>query len=103
MRAGAPGASFASATDRDPRLHPQPEPKLSFRPRPEHELTQLTDENLIAYLREAAAAGDAGAARSALGGLVYGYVHNVRGRVRLLIPTYAVEGVGQEVLARAIG
>src|SRR5436305_7728799 len=98
MRAHVRGASFASATDRDWRLHPQPEPKLTFRPRPEHELTQLTDEDLIAYLREAAAAGDAGAARRALGVLVYGYVHNVRGRVRLLIPTYAVEEVVQEVL-----
>jgi RNA polymerase sigma factor (sigma-70 family) len=76
---------------------------VSFRPRPDHELAKLDDEKLIAYLREAASAGDAGAARSALATLTYGYLGNIRGRVRLRIPPHAVDDVVSEVLVRAIG
>jgi RNA polymerase sigma factor (sigma-70 family) len=76
---------------------------VSFRPRSDHELDQLSDEKLIAYIREASAAGDARAARRALAILVYGLAPDVKRRMALRLPSSAVEDATAEVLVRAVG
>jgi RNA polymerase sigma factor (sigma-70 family) len=76
---------------------------VSFRPLTDHELDQLTDDELIAYVREASNAGDTSAAKRALAILVYGYAGIVQRRVALGIPREAVEEVADEALVRALG
>ena len=98
----AGGASFASATARRQRLHPRPATRVSFRPRTDNELAQLTDEKLIAYIRDAAGVGDVEAAKRGLMFLVYGYRYTVRSRIALRIPTEAVEEATDEALVRAL-
>jgi RNA polymerase sigma factor (sigma-70 family) len=73
-----------------------------FRPRQDHELEQLPDDALIAYLRNAAAAGDAAAASRALAILVHGYAQDVERRLALRVPRWAVEDTAHEALVRAI-
>ncbi|HLH65186.1 MAG TPA: RNA polymerase sigma factor [Solirubrobacteraceae bacterium] len=75
---------------------------MSFRPLPEHELQLLSDERLIAYIRDARAAGDAAAARRGLALLVYGYERDVRRRLSLRLPAHAVEDATHDALVRAI-
>lgn len=74
---------------------------MSFKQQADHELDQLSDEALIAYIRDAAAAGKPDAAKRALGILVYGHEPNVRRRLSLRLPTHAVEEVTGETLVRA--
>ncbi len=76
---------------------------MSFRPRTDHELSKLTDEKLIAYVREASRAGDVAASKHALAHLVFGYRAIVRARVALRTPREHVEEVTQEALERAYG
>jgi RNA polymerase sigma factor (sigma-70 family) len=76
---------------------------VSFRPQTDHGLSQLTDEKLIAYVREASRAGDTKAAKRALAILVYGYAGIVRGRMSLRVPREAVEEAADEALVRAVG
>ena len=64
--------------------------------------TQLSDEKLIAYLRDASSAGDAAAAKRALAILVYGYARDVERRMALRLPRYAVEDAAEDALVRAI-
>jgi len=66
-------------------------------------LNKLADEKLIAYVRQASAAGDAAATRRGMSILVYGYAAIVRARVTLHVPRGAVEEVADEVLVRAVG
>lgn len=75
---------------------------MTFRPRAEHELYGSTDDQLIAYLREARAAGDLVAARRALALLVYGYEPIVRRRLAMKVPAHVVEDVAHDALVRAI-
>ena len=73
-----------------------------FRPRQDHELEQLPDDALIAYLRNAARARDAAAASRALAILVHGYAQDVERRLALRVPRWAVEDATHEALVRAI-
>ncbi len=75
---------------------------MSFNPRPDHELDLLSDEKLIAYLREASSAGDAAAAKRALAILVYGYASLVERRMALRVPRWAAEDAAHDALVRAI-
>jgi RNA polymerase sigma factor (sigma-70 family) len=76
---------------------------VSFRPRNDNELAQLTDEKLIAYVRDAASAGDARAAKRGLAFLVYGYAGIVKSRMALRVPREAIEEAADEALLRALG
>ncbi|MDQ3720074.1 MAG: RNA polymerase sigma factor [Actinomycetota bacterium] len=70
----------------------------TFRERQEHELTPLTDEQLIDYMRKARAAGRGDAVTLALRILVFGYLEIIQRRVALKVPPEDVE----EVAARAM-
>jgi DNA-directed RNA polymerase specialized sigma24 family protein len=72
-----------------------------FRPRAQHELERLDDDALIAYLREASAAGDESAGL-ALGMLAYGSRSRVRARVSMKVPAQDVDDVTDEILAKAL-
>lgn len=75
---------------------------VSFTPLLDRELYRLADDQLIAYVREAGAAGDVDAGRRALAFLVYGYERDVRRRLTLRVPRHAVDDVAQDALVRAI-
>jgi RNA polymerase sigma factor (sigma-70 family) len=77
-------------------------PPAKFRTQPDHELDQLSDEKLISYLRDAAAAGAHDAAKRALAILVYGHAANVERRMRLRMPSYAAQDAAHDALVRAI-
>ena len=72
-----------------------------FRPRAQHDLERLDDDALIAYMREAGAAGHE-SARLALAMLAYGYRSRVRARVSMKIPAQDVDEVTDEILAKAL-
>lgn len=74
----------------------------SFRSLAEHELDQLSDDDLIAYIRAGREVGDGASARLALQILVYGYWDNVVRRVALKIPVTDVEDVAMEVVISAV-
>ena len=75
---------------------------MSFTQVPDHELNKLSDEALIAYLREASDAGAKEAARRALAILVYGHARIVEQRMALRLPPHAVEDAAHEALVRAV-
>ena len=75
---------------------------MSFRSRPEHELNVLTDDELIAYLRDAREAGAIDAAHLALQILVFGHWDLVVARLRLKLPSHVVDDTAGDVIARAI-
>ena len=72
-----------------------------FRPRAQHELERLDDDALIAYMREAGAAGHESAGL-ALGMLAYGSRPRVRARVSMKVPARDVDDVTDEILAKAL-
>ena len=75
----------------------------SFQELPEHHLTNLTDDQLVDYLRQAREAGRHEAMRPAIGVLVYGYWGNLVNRARLKLPSVAdAEEVAGEAVASAI-
>jgi DNA-directed RNA polymerase specialized sigma24 family protein len=74
----------------------------AFRPLTELELAALSDDDVIAYLRAARAAGQNEAARLALRVLVFGYWNIVASRVSMKLPAHAVEDVTGDVIADAI-
>lgn len=73
-----------------------------FRERSEHELALLTDDELIAYLRRARAAGSTAAARLALQLLVFGYWDALVARAALKVPRAAAEDMAATALESAI-
>jgi RNA polymerase sigma factor (sigma-70 family) len=75
----------------------------SFRPRPEHELADLSDEALLAHAVAAREAGDAKQVALALQLLAWGYQEIVRMRVAIKTPSEHVEDVADAALVRAIG
>ena len=75
---------------------------MPFHPRSEAELSRLSDEELIGYLRAAHARGASDAARTALQILVYGYWTLVAYRLERKLPRQAVEDVTGDVIVRAI-
>ena len=72
-------------------------------PLPDHELQQLSDEQLIAYIRDARdarrACRTAGAASMFL---VYGYERDVKRRLSIKVPAHVVEDLAHDALVRAI-
>jgi RNA polymerase sigma factor (sigma-70 family) len=75
---------------------------VTFWPLSDHELHSLSDDELIAYIRDARAAGELAAGRRALAFLVYGYEPDVKRRVSLKLPKHVVEDVAHDALVRAI-
>jgi RNA polymerase sigma factor (sigma-70 family) len=77
----------------------------SFRRLNDAQLDRLSDDELIAYLRDARAHGDGEAASLALQMLVYGYIDHVAYRVRINLrssPDRVVEEITGRVLVSAI-
>ena len=75
---------------------------MTFDPLPDHELHRLTDDQLIAYIRDARTAGELAAGRRALMFLVYGYERDIKRRLLLRLPAHAVDDVAHDALVRAI-
>jgi RNA polymerase sigma factor (sigma-70 family) len=73
-----------------------------FRELPDHRLQTLSDEDLIAYLRAARAAGRHDAMKPAIGVLAFGYWDTLVNRARLKLPESEVEQVAGEALESAI-
>lgn len=74
-----------------------------FRELPEQQLSALSDERLIDYLRAARGAGRHDAMKPAVAVLVYGYWDSLLGRARLKLKTEAdAEEVAAEAVASAI-
>jgi RNA polymerase sigma factor (sigma-70 family) len=74
-----------------------------FEELPERRLEDLSDEQLVDYLRRARAAGRHDAMKPAVGVLVYGYWDNLVNRARLKLPGDAdAEEVAAEAVASAI-
>jgi RNA polymerase sigma factor (sigma-70 family) len=75
---------------------------VSFQPRPDHELHELPDEDLIAHIRDARDAGELPQARRGLMFLVYGYERDVKRRLSIKVPSHVVEDLAHDALVRAI-
>ena len=75
---------------------------MAFRKRSEHELNSLSDDELIAYIRDARAEGALAEGRLALQILVFGHWDIVAARLRMKLPAHAVEDTAGEVIAGAI-
>lgn len=71
-------------------------------PLPEHVLDGLTDEELIAYIAAMRSRGNAEAAATGLGVLVFGHWENVRRRVALRVPAVEVEDLTGEIITSAV-
>ena len=72
-----------------------------FRPRRDDELNGWSDDDLIAHIRAARAAGDRKQARRALQILVFGHYDNVTRRVSLKVPSEDVDLVASAALESA--
>jgi RNA polymerase sigma factor (sigma-70 family) len=75
---------------------------VTFAPLPDHELQQLSDEQLIAYIRDARDAAKLADARRGLMFLVYGYERDVKRRLSIKVPAYVVDDLAHDALVRAI-
>jgi RNA polymerase sigma factor (sigma-70 family) len=95
---GASGRRICQGDEADPDFIPV----ADFRELPEHELSALGDEQLIAYLRAARAAGRHDAMKPAVAVLVFGYHANLVNRARLKLPEADIEDVVSEAIASAI-
>lgn len=76
---------------------------MSFKPLPDYDLEQLSDERLISYVRDARDSGELAVARRGLAILVYGYERNVTLRLLMKVPSEVVEDLAHDALVRAIG
>ena len=75
---------------------------MSFEPLPDDELNRLPDEDLIGYIRKARDEGELPHARRGLMFLVYGYERDVKRRLSIKVPSYAVDDLAHDALVRAI-
>jgi RNA polymerase sigma factor (sigma-70 family) len=75
---------------------------VTFKLLADSELHQLSDEDLIAYIRGAQLAGEPDSGRTALAFLVYGYERDVMRRLSIRVPPHVVEDVAHDALVRAI-
>ncbi len=75
---------------------------MSFRPRREHELDPLSDDELITYIVGARDSGHRDEGRAALGVLAFRRLGDVERRVRIKIPKADVQDVAMEVMTSAI-
>lgn len=73
-----------------------------FRRRNRSELDRLSDEELLAYIREAHAAGDRAALDDGFAVLVFRHERDVKYRVWLKVPKDDLEDVAQEALLSAV-
>jgi RNA polymerase sigma factor (sigma-70 family) len=73
-----------------------------FRELSEAQLQNLSDEELITYIRSGRAAGRSDAVTLALRIMVFGHYANVERRVRIKVPTEAVEEVTGDAFVRAL-
>jgi RNA polymerase sigma factor (sigma-70 family) len=73
-----------------------------FLSKSDDELQRLSDDEVIAYVRDARAAGQLGEATRALQILVYGYWNIMQRRVRMKVPEQYVEDVTGEAIISAI-
>lgn len=73
-----------------------------FRPLNPNDLDRLSSDELIAYLREADAAGDPASAERALGVLVFRHMPDVKRRCSIKVPSADVEDVAMEAITSAI-
>ena len=73
-----------------------------FRELREHELTQLSDDRLIAYIVAARAAGETDAMTTAVRILTHGYYTIVGNRVRLKVPKEHVADVTNDAITSAM-
>lgn len=73
-----------------------------FRPLSHEQLNNLSDEDLIAYVRSARTAGRATDARAAIQILVYGHRRDIDAKVRLKMKAHAVDEVADNALVRAV-
>lgn len=73
-----------------------------FQPLLPHQLAQLSDDELVDYIRAAREAGAAAAERDAVGYLAFAFEPTIRGWVRRRTPPQDVDDVVMEVLASAI-
>ena len=74
----------------------------AFEELPEHHLSELSDDQLVDYLRAAREAGALDAMNLALGVLVFGYWDVLVNRARLKLPSADVEDVASECMSSAI-
>jgi RNA polymerase sigma factor (sigma-70 family) len=75
---------------------------VTFESLPDHELQQLADEPLIAYIRDSRNEGELTTARRGLAILVYGYERDVKRRLSLRVPAHVIDDVAHDALVRAI-
>lgn len=76
---------------------------MHFRDRQDHELSSASDEELLAFIVAARAAGRLDRARVALSVLVYGHWDNLVRRAQLKLPSHQdAEDVAGEALASAV-
>jgi RNA polymerase sigma factor (sigma-70 family) len=75
---------------------------VTFRPLPDHNLQQLSDEELIAYIRAARDEGQLAHGRPALAILVFGYERDVKRRLSFKVPKHAVDDLAHDALVKAI-
>lgn len=73
-----------------------------FHERSEQELNGLSDEQLVAYLKDARARGRLDAMTAAVRVLAFGYFDNVRYRVMLRVPPEDVQDVAMDVMESAM-
>lgn len=77
---------------------------VSFQPLTDHQLHDLADDQLIAYIRAGRDAGEREVAKRALWFLVDGHEADVRRRLRLRLPKDApFDDLAHDVLVRAVG
>ena len=74
----------------------------NFRELNEHELTKLSDDQLIDYIRSARAAGRGEAVTLALRILVFGYLGTIELRVKLKVPPEDVSEVASRAMVSAL-
>jgi RNA polymerase sigma factor (sigma-70 family) len=75
---------------------------VTFEPLPDHNLQKLSDEVLIAYIRAARDEGQLEHGRRGLAILVYGYERDVKRRLSIKVPSYAVDDLAHDALVKAI-
>lgn len=73
-----------------------------FRPRPDHELDALADDEVIAYVADARTAGEPVAALRGIQLLVFGHWQWVRVRLARKLPLHAVEDATGDLMVRAL-
>jgi RNA polymerase sigma factor (sigma-70 family) len=73
-----------------------------FRRLPHEQLNNLSDEDLIAYVRDAREAGARDEARAAIQILVYGHRRDIERKVQLKMKEHAVDEVADSALIRAV-